>query len=495
MSGTIVWKRTGLSVAMLAALAGCATNPVTGRRNLMLVSSDTERRLGAEEAAKVEATIGLVRDSTLVAWVQSVGTRLAAEAPGGFRYEFNVVDMVEPNAFALPAGWVYVSRGLLALVNSEDELAGVIGHEIGHVAARHAVQRISLAAPLGVATGIAAAATRAVAPRIGGLVAGVGDLTTAVVTNPYSRAQELEADEFGQRAAAGAGWDPAALATFLRTLEREEALAGEVRTPGFLSSHPATPTRAADAEARARDLAPAAYPRIAGDRAAVLRRLDGLVVGPSPATGVVRGARFLHPDLDFSVAFPERWAIANETRLVVAAEPSKRAGIALQAVAESGDPAAAATAFAERNGIAFTSAPRRTRIGGLDAVRAATIVRDGGRIAHLDLTWIRHGAALYLLSGACAAGDAATFAPLFERTATSFRPLGAAERGSFEILRLRVVAARAGETPQDVVARTKSAWSPATLAVANALDPDVRLPAGHLLKVAVREPYPVKGGR
>jgi predicted Zn-dependent protease len=484
--------RAGFVVAgvVVAAFAGCAMNPVTGRPDMVLVSQAGEREIGAEQAAQVEASIGVLPDGELVRWVRTVGARLAAEAPGDYDYAFNVADVAEPNAFALPGGWVYVSRGLLALLNSEDELAGVVGHEIGHVAARHSVQRVSLGAPLAVATGIGAAATSIVAPGLGGLVAGLGGATTGLALTPYGRQQERQADDVGQRIAAAAGWDPAGLAAFLATLESEERLTtGAVRRTGFLASHPATPERAARARALAATLAPGARPAGASDRDGVLARLDGLVVGPDPSAGVVRAQQLLHPALDFGITFPAKWKIVNEAARVGASEPSGAAGIALQILGPGDDPLAAAVRFGEETGLAFTAPPREERRRGLRAARATTEVRQSGRRVAVDLTWIAHAGQVFLVSGVCGPTDWPRFAGPFATTARSFRRLTAAERAAIRVVRLRIVTARAGESLPALVRRTRSVWSPETVAVANAFDPAAPLAAGTRVKIARAESW------
>src|SRR5262249_40505228 len=149
----------------------------------------------------------------------------------------------------------YVTRGLLALVNSEDELAGVLGHEIGHVAARHSVQQVSRAAPLNILTGLAAGVTGLASPSLGQVVGGVGGLASDPVLAPLSRDKEREADRVGQQLSAASGWDPAAISTFLTTLEREEKLhGGQPRAFNFLATHPSTPERVANTAAYAREV-------------------------------------------------------------------------------------------------------------------------------------------------------------------------------------------------------------------------------------------------
>ncbi|HEX6531565.1 MAG TPA: M48 family metalloprotease, partial [Nitrospira sp.] len=141
-------KNISLPMLLTAALAACSINPVSNMPEVTLMSVEQEKKLGEEEDKKVAQEMGLLNDTSLNSYVDALGQRLAKESPRkDIDHQFHVVDMAEPNAFALPGGYVYVTRGLLALVNTEDELAGVVGHEIGHVAARHTVQRVSRQGP------------------------------------------------------------------------------------------------------------------------------------------------------------------------------------------------------------------------------------------------------------------------------------------------------------------------------------------------------------
>ena len=205
------WLLACLLLTGLQATA-CSMNPVSGRPEVTLLSVEQENKIGAEEAKKVEAQMGLLDDAQFLPYLDALGQRLAKESPRqDVTHQFNVADMAEPNAFALPGGYVYVSRGLLALVNTEDELAGVVGHEIGHVAGRHTVQKISRQGPFAAVFGIASGLAGIVSPLAANIIGGVGDLTQGLLFSPYSRSQETEADRVGQEMAAKAGWDPAAL--------------------------------------------------------------------------------------------------------------------------------------------------------------------------------------------------------------------------------------------------------------------------------------------
>lgn len=489
--------RTGRLVAALLCAAllapGCARNPVTGRPELVLTSARREVELGAELAKEVEQTIGVVREPRLAEYVAALGARLAEQSPRrDVAYQFAVVDMQEPNAFALPGGWIYVSRGLLAIANSEDELAAVIGHEIGHVAARHAVQRETRALPIGILSALGALAGGLIggeqlARAIGALPQVAGGLLLA----SYSREQEREADRLGQAFAARAGFDPARMADFFDTLAAEAALSAReagraARRPGFFDTHPGTPERSRDARARAAELARGPAAPLAGTRAEFLARLEGLRLGPDPAEGVFRDALFLHPVLDFALRFPDGWKTENGRDAVIAAEPRGQAVLVLRVQGKGDDPEAAAVAFAREHALTLTDL-QRARRDDLPAVRALAGVetREGAYVA--DLTFIAHRGLVFRLAGVVPLAQYEAHARALADAARSFRRLSAEERGSFAVARLRVARGASGETASALAARVGSAWSVERIAVANALAAGAPLAGGELLKVAVEE--------
>jgi len=470
-----------LAAALLAlALAGCITR-------------GSEQQLGDEEAKKVEQEMGLLRAPALEAYVRAVGEKLAAvsERPEG-PWKFEVVDRREPNAFALPGGHVYVSRGLLILVNSEDELAGVLGHEIAHVTAQHSTKRMGAAvvtAPVTIATGLAGFAVGIVSPVLGSAVAGTGEVITGgLVLAPFSREQEHEADELGQALAARAGYDPAGLARFLHTLDRDLALLpGEKRTSHFLDSHPLTPDRVARTEERARQLERAPAHPIAGGRDAFLARLDGIVVGEDPVQGVFEGGRFLHPELDFAIDFPAGWKTQNTNDSVGATSPAQDAVLALHVAAQSSSlEKVLAEVTAQQSDVSF----ERFEVGGLPAAR--TSLSGRGRVTAITL--IEYRRSVYGVVGQSAESLAKQYAPVFRATAGSFRALAASERSSIRESRLRARSARARETPAEIAKRTGSSWDAAHVAVANEVEVGDRLDAGRAVKLALPQAYTPRGG-
>jgi predicted Zn-dependent protease len=480
-------------IAVLSVLSGgCAMNPVSGRPELVLVSRGQEQEMGQEESRRVADEMGLVDSPALGAYVERIGRRLAGHAPGGdANYSFRIVDMDEPNAFALPGGYVYVSRGLLALMNSEDELAGVIGHEIGHVAARHAVRRITRAAPIAVLSGVGAAVTGIVSPMLGRAVGGIGGMAGALVLAPYSRGQENEADRVGQTMAASAGWDPEGIAHALHTLEREESLqAGRERPMSFFATHPPLPERVAATTSHARSLERAASQPIAGSRTAFLQKLDGLPTGARPSDGVVEGERFSHPDLGFATSFPPGWKVANSREAVGAASPTSDAVIVLASAGEGSDPKAAMHELEKASKTDLSSRAESFRIGELPAVRVHGKTRTDDGVLALELTWVALDRRIYRFAAATRPSESATHQPAFRGTVESFRRLTAAERGGFREQRLRLVKARRGESIASLMARAgSSGWSPAMASVANGLTDGATLADGQVVKVPIAEPY------
>jgi predicted Zn-dependent protease len=457
------------------AVGGCAT-----------VSPQEERRLGSKEAEEVERTVGLVREGRLVEYIQAIGRRLgqAAGRPD-IAWHWKIADEADANAFALPGGWVYVTRGLLALSNREEEVAGVIGHEMAHVLERHAVSRVGAATPLAILFGVPSGILGMVSPSLGGIVGGAGRVVSGLALAPYSREQEREADRVGIALAARAGWDPSGLADFLGTLERAETLAASAPSrSSFFATHPSLPDRVATIETQARSLAYTHAAGITGSRAAFVRQLEGLVVGRNAANGVFAGRLFLHADLDLALEMPASWKTANNPGAAGAVAPDEAAAVLLQVVGDGDDPVAGARA----DGLTEPQVQRLRRfpVSGLPAAALTASTRDGTRVA---LTWIAHRARIFRVTGVCAGDDWERYRDHFERTAASFRPLHPQDRARITDDRLRIRVARAGDSIADVLARGDAAWNPAQAAVANGVEPAQRLERDWPVKVAVSERY------
>jgi len=478
--------------SILAALlaTACATNPVTGRQEVSLMSPARESALGKQAAAQVEKEIGLVRDPALTAYVQQIGARMAKLSPRkDTPYSFAIADMPEANAFALPGGYVYVSRGLLALANDEDELAGVIGHEIGHVAARHAAQRETRTAGVGVLSMLGTiAAAVAGGPQAASMVNQLGQVAGAGLIASYGRDQERQADEVGQLLAAEGGWDPDGLADFLVTLEREGRVReGRQRQPSFLDSHPQPGERAITARKRAPELPRGATPPIAKGRKAYLKKIEGLMIGPNPAEGVFEdGGRFLHPGLGFAIEFPSGWATQNQKTMVGALSKQRDAMILLEMQGRGEDPRAAAQQWAQSKRVQVAQSAALS-IGGYRAYRVLAQAQGQQGVVAADAFFVAHPAGMFRITGITSVQRHGGWAPTFERVAGSFRAINDAERRRARPLRLRLATARAGESLVELGRRTNNAWKPEQTAVANAIEVGKPLASGQIVKIAVRE--------
>lgn len=319
----------GLAILVLGALVvGCAQNPVTGQQDFVLMTEDQEIALGRQEHPKVLKQYGVVDElPALQAYVQEVGERLATKSHrSNLVYRFTVLDSSEVNAFALPGGYIYITRGLLAYLNSEAELAAVLGHEIGHVTARHSVRQISAAQ----ATGILAAVIGA---QIG--QQGTQDLLNLLgnaLLSGYGREHELEADRLGAEYLARAGYDPQAMIRVIGVLKDQEEFekqqaADEGRRPnvyhGVFATHPDNDRRLQEVVgAAAQFQAPAVRP---DNRDEYLHHLEGLAFGDSKREGVRRNAHFYHAELGFALNFPAGWRVDNYPDRLSAKPPSNDA--------------------------------------------------------------------------------------------------------------------------------------------------------------------------
>lgn len=485
------WHHWALTALFLFASA-CATttNPVTGERELEGMSTQQEISLGKKASQQVQEQMGLVDDPALRAYVRDLGARLAPYSPRrDLPYSFDVVQMAEPNAFALPGGHIYVSRGLLAITNSEAELAGVIGHEIGHVAARHHAQRQTRSTAVGAATALGTIA----AAILGGgqaaqTVGQLGQVAGSGLIASYGRDQERQSDDVGQRIAAKAGYDPAGISSFLGTLGRATELeTGQKREPSFFDSHPSTPERVRDTQTRAASLQAGRSAPIAGSRLAFYERLRGMLVGPDPAGGLFVGEKFLHPDMNFVIQFPAGWQTVNTPSTVGAQHPQGAGVVKLQSQGQGqgSDLRAAADAFATQAKVTLQQ-EQSLKIAGRPAWRALTQTQDG---TVAQFTWIARGGGILRIDGIAKGNAWKTLEPSLDRAARSVRGLNAAEREGISEQRLEIATARGGETLIQLGKRTGNAWGPKQTAIANDVPLDVRFQAGQPVKIARERPY------
>ncbi len=461
-------------LAWLLALAVACAAPAPrepDKPEVVLSTPAVDRKVGEEASEDIASQFGLVDEPELSAYVSGLGRRLAVHAPGhDFDYEFQIVDEDPPNAFALPGGFIYVSRGLLTLSNSEDELANVLAHEIVHVYARHAAGRQTVEQN----------------------VPGPFQMLAGGFFARYSRDQEREADSAGQSLAAAAGYDPQGMAEFLRDLEFTERLEfGASRLPTFFDTHPPTAERAAAAAARARSITWQRQPGATSERIGYLRRLEGLTVGMSASEGVFQGDRFLHPDLDFSLRFPEGWELHNTRRAVGAISPQRDAQVFLVHQGPGSDPEVAAAEYLEEiRARGFRpDEVQPIKIGDLAAYRASGGTGSPAGPISVVLTWIAYNDSIYRLTGSGTGRTSKRHLGTFINVARSFRPLTELLRRSIHETRLHITTAREGESLGQLGERMQNEWDVQRTAVMNDLFANQPLAAGQLVKVAVSHLY------
>jgi predicted Zn-dependent protease len=467
-----------LFLPFFALQSGCARNPVTGQLQLALIGEGQEIEIGRQGAQDVVRTIGLVPDSALQQYIHSLGTQLArsSERPN-LPWTFGVVDDPTPNAFALPGGFIFFTRGMMNLMNSEAELATVLGHEIGHVTARHQVTMISRAqlAQIGLGLGgVLFPDLQALEP-----LAGAG---TQLLFLRYSRDAERQADDLGFRYALEQGYDVRAMANVFASLARLGEAGDRSALPSWLLTHPAPEDRIRAVEQRLQAIDPAAALRVGQD--AYLARIDGLVHGVNPRNGFFRDGHYLHPDLRFQLVFPAQWPTRNLAQAVVAVSPQQNAAMQLTL---SGDasPEAAAQRFLQQQGVRTGQTSRQT-INGLPAIVATFQAQAQNQTVQGIASFITYDGRIYQLLAYSVVGAYAQYDAVFRRSVGSFAPLTDPAVLAIQPNRIGIVRLDGSMTLAQFNQRFPSAVPLSELAILNAIaSPDVVLPAGTLVKRVV----------
>jgi predicted Zn-dependent protease len=315
--------------SLVLTIASCAINPVTGERELSLYSEQDEIQMGKETDVQIRSQYGVYNDPGLNDYVRRVGASLG---PYTHRphlvYHFAVLDSPVVNAFAVPGGYVYVTRGILALMSSEAELAVVLGHELGHVNARHSIHRMSEQMLVGVGLAIGSSLNKTVADMAG--IAGVG---IQLLFLKYSRDDERQADKLGVEYSRKGGYNPGEMIGFFTSLEKMGDLSGQHSIPGFLSTHPLTSERIQNTKNmllesdRNLNIKPATY----------LEQVENMVYGDDPRQGYVEKNTFYHPEMRFSFGFPQGWQLQNMPTQVIIGSADGEAAVILQAEESSED--------------------------------------------------------------------------------------------------------------------------------------------------------------
>lgn len=468
-------------VLALAVSTACATNPVTGKKELSLLSEAEELAMGQQADAEIRREMGVYPDQELQRYVQDLGMRLAQQSHRpNLPWTFTVVDSPAINAFAVPGGFVYITRGILPYLGDEAELAGVLGHEIGHVTARHVNQQYSRQAMGGIGLMVLSIFVPQTAP-----FQDVSSMGLGVLFLKYDRNDELQSDQLGMEYESALGYDPSAVPRFLSTLARVDKLS-ERGVPNWLSTHPEPGSRVEKAQpALAKFMSDNTRTR---NQDAFLRAIDGVVVGDSVEQGIVRGNAFAHPMMRIALEFPDGWEVANSAETVMAREPGTEHFMLLQMVEQ---PRGRSIEEVARNAMRqagyqpLDGTPER--FGGLDAwvgVYRGSLSGVGKvtmRAAHIAM-----GRQVFVFAGFAPDGEYDQVRRDIEAAIQTFRELTPQEAAQIRPNKLAYYTVRQGDSWQSIAQRAgKGISNAATLAIMNGVEVYEQPQPGDRVKIVV----------
>jgi predicted Zn-dependent protease len=480
---TATIRAGGLAAALALLLAACTGTPDGKTVSLPLpqAASETERLPATErEHARILASYGGAYDNARLQAMleQTVNRLVAASERPDLKYKVTILNSPAINAFALPNGQLYITRGLVALANDKAELASVLAHEMGHVIAHHAAIREEQAKQVAVISHVVNDVLSD--PQMGALALAKSKLTLA----SFSRAQEFEADGIGVGISARAGFDPFGASRFLTDMQRNaeiKAAGGNTdpRVLDFLSSHPATPERVQNALANARQFSgPGAGER---DRAEYLGVLDGMVYGEDPSEGFARGRRFLHPKLGFTFMAPPGFSLDNTAQAVLGLKDGGGEALRLDVVsvpAEQSLPEYLKSGWMEN---VDPASVEETSINGFPAATATA----SGESWSFRLYAVRFGSDVYRFIFA-AKNKTAQVDRSFRESVSTFRRMSLKESEQVRPLRIKIVTVGAHDTVEKLARRMATADRALDrLRVLNGLGPQDRLKPGEKVKLVV----------
>jgi predicted Zn-dependent protease len=415
-----------LGAISIILLASCVKNPVTGKKQFAVMSEANEIAMGAAYDPQIVAQFGLYEDEVLQDYIEAKGQEMAviSHRPG-LDYDFKIVDSPVVNAFAVPGGYVYFTRGIMAHFNNEAEFAGVLGHEIGHVTARHSVvqQRNATFAQLGLIAGMIAS------PELAQL-AQPASAGMQLLLLKFGRDAESQSDELGVEYSTKIGYDAHEMADFFNTLARKSAAAG-VSIPEFMSTHPDPVNRREKVNEMATEVQQKeGLSNLKIGRDSYLAMIEGLVYGEDPRQGFVENWNFYHPDLEFEFPVPNGWQYQNSPQQFQMA-PEDGKALMFLAVAGSSSLDEAATALAQQYELQVLSS-NPINVNGNNAIEligqqvtaeATTEAPAGTPTVKVKIMLIQYGDLIYQIVGASSPGDFNSYLNYFNSTMLGFKRL------------------------------------------------------------------------
>jgi predicted Zn-dependent protease len=470
-------KSAILVLSLFFLAASCAVNPVTGKQEISLISEQGEIELGASTDKEVRAQFGVYEDPSLEEYVQKVGMALVPHTHRPhLTYHFAVLDTPVVNAFAVPGGYIYVTRGILALMNSEAELAVVLAHELGHVNARHSVRKMSqmMLAQIGLVVGSALSETFAKA-------AGVAGVGVQLLFLQFSRDDERQADQLGVEYTRKGQYNPAYMIDFFESLQTMGDLSGGQTLPGFLSTHPLTSERIKNTQA----MILADDNLLRYDQVPYFQKIDNMVYGNDPRQGYVEDNTFYHPQLLFSFSFPQGWKVQNNpTNVTLVAEDSNAAVIlqAEQSQVEIRDYAKKKASSIE--GHTLLDEKSMTINGYASYYQFLDIPQQDKENLRMVLSCIRKDQYIYSFASISTVSQISQYEATFENIISSFRELTDSSYLNRKPRRVALVKADGKQSLQSILKQNglnEDEWP--RLAIMNGLKLDERPPAGRTIKI------------
>lgn len=380
-------------IFILAFSFACAVNPVTGQKELMLISEAQEIQMGQDTHKSINQQFGIYEDPVLSQYVNKLGQAMGplTHRPH-LEYHFYVLDTPVVNAFAAPGGFIYVTRGALALMTSEAELASIIGHELGHVNARHSARKLSqmLLVQVGLVAGSAISETFRD-------LSGLASAGVQLLFLKFSRDDERQADSLGVQYSRSGGWHPGKMVDFFSALQKMGDLSGGGHSlPGFLSTHPLTSERIQYTKAMVEE----------NDRYLLVKknqyltRLTNMVYGDDPRQGFVENNTFYHPGMRFSFTIPQGWKFQNQRNQVVMVTQDENAAVVLQVEENTADLQSYAQARSQNiQGATFISG-QNLQINGLSSYQQLFRITQQNQEQSLKMrtSYIRKDSYIYTFS-------------------------------------------------------------------------------------------------
>lgn len=473
--------------ASLFLINSCAVNPVTGKKQIVLMSEAQEIAMGREADPQIIAQYGLYQDKGLQDFITQKGIAMAAVSHRpNLAYEFKIVDSEVLNAFAVPGGYVYFTRGIMAHFNNEAEFAGVLGHEIGHITARHTVSQQTKA----VLSQVGLIGSMILVPQLGQfadpLSQGLG-----ILFLKFGRDAERQSDDLGVEYSSKIGYDAQEMAGFFNTLERKSSGSGNAELPDFLSTHP----NPGDRNVAVNNLSVEwkkklnlTNPQI--NRDSYLKKIEGLIYGEDPKQGYKENNVFYHPELKFQFPIPANWNYENTPQRVNMA-PKDGKALMMMTLAMGASLQEAANAVVQKNNLQVLESSQ-VNVNGLNAIAMIADVKPPQQQQQQQqapsvrtmVYLIQHNTNIYLLLGASSINDFNNYSQYFSQTMKNFKTLTDPQKINKLPERVRIKTVRQAATLQQTLVSNKvTANRMEEMAILNGMNLTDKVAQGSLIKV------------